>query len=121
MHSWEGDPHQQATPEYGSLDPGSDLPPDRSLDPTAGGWRVLFAAVGGVLLALLFASGVARGAFADIVRFLTLHGEREAASPAALSQHELESLDHQTTQKQAEILVERAVNQYDAAKDETAG
>src|SRR5437667_151914 len=39
MHSWEGDPHQQATPEYGSLDPGSDLPPDRSLDPRAERWR----------------------------------------------------------------------------------
>src|SRR5437660_857647 len=45
MHSWEGDPHQQATPEYGSLDPGSDLPPDRPLDPTAACWRVLFAGV----------------------------------------------------------------------------
>ncbi len=120
MHSWEGDPHQQATPEYGSLDPGSDLPPDRSLDPTAGGWRVLFAVVGGVLLALLFASGVARGAFADIARFLTLHGKREAASPAVLSQHEIESLDHQSAQKQAELLLERDINHYDGANDEIA-
>jgi len=120
MHSWEGDPHQQATPEYGSLEPGSDLPPDRSLDPTAGGWRVLFAVVGGVLLALLFASGVARGAFADIARFLTLHGKREAASPAVLSQHEIESLDHQSAQKQAELLLERDINHYDGANDEIA-
>src|SRR5438309_11901785 len=92
MHSWEGDPHQQATPEYGSLDPGSDLPPDRSLDPTAGGWRVLFAVVGGVLLALLFASGVARGAFADIARFLPLHGKPDTASPAVLSHKELQGV-----------------------------
>ncbi len=120
MHSWEGDPHQQATPEYGSLEPGSDLPPDRSLDPTAGGWRVLFAVLGGVLLALLFASGVARGAFADIARFLTLHGKREAASPAVLSQHEIESLDHQSAQKQAELLLERDINHYDGANDEIA-
>src|SRR5438552_15123858 len=104
MHSWEGDPHQQATPEYGSLDPGSDLPPDRSLDPTAGRWRALFAVVGGALLALLFASGVARGAFADIARLLTLHGKREAGCLAALSQHEIESLDHQRAQNDAELL-----------------
>src|SRR5438105_14229271 len=92
MHSWEGDPHQQATPEYGSLEPGSDLPPDRSLDPTAGGWRVLFAVVGGVLLALLFASGVARGAFADIARLLTLHGKPDAEFPAVTSMHEHEGI-----------------------------
>src|SRR5438128_6909097 len=120
MHSWEGDPHQQATPEYGSLDPGSDLPPDRSLDPTAGGWRVLFAVVGGILLALLFASGVSRGAFADIARFLTLHGKPEAASPAVLSQHEIERLDHQSAQKQAELLLERAINHYEGANDQIA-
>src|SRR3989442_2238483 len=102
MHSWEGDPHQQATPEYGSLDPGSDLPPDRSLDPTAGGWRVLFAVVGGVLLALLFASRMARGAFADIARFLTPHGKPEAASPAALLPHEIQNLDHDIVRRSAE-------------------
>src|SRR5207245_6337271 len=94
MHSWEGDPHQQATPEYGSLDPGSDLPPDRSLDPTAGGWRVLFAVVGGVLLALLFASGVARGAFSDIGRFLTLLGKSVEAAPAVHLLHEIASIEH---------------------------
>src|SRR5215467_3667650 len=120
MHSWEGDPHQQATPEFGSLEPGSDLPPDRSLDPTAGGWRVLFAVAGGILLALLFASGVARGAFADIARFLTLHGRSEPAPPAVLSQHEIESLHHQSAQQQAELLLERDINHYHGANDEIA-
>jgi HEAT repeat protein len=120
MHSWEGDPHQQATPEFGSLEPGWDLPPDRSLDPTAGGWRVLFAVAGGILLALLFASGVARGAFADIARFLTLHGKPEPASPVVLSQHEIESLHHQSAQQQAELLLERDINHYHGANDEIA-
>src|SRR5437899_10470782 len=112
MHSWEGDPHQQATPEYGSLEPGSDLPPDRSLDPTAGGWRDLFAVVGGVLLALLFASGVARGAFAGIARFLTLQGKREAAPAAVLSQHQMECFDHQSAPKPSDFLLVRYYYQY---------
>src|SRR5919206_171809 len=33
MHSWEGDPNQPATREYGKVGPGSDLTPDRSIDP----------------------------------------------------------------------------------------
>jgi len=62
----------------------------------------------------------ARGAFADIARFLTLHGKPEAASPAVLSQHEIEGLDHQSAQKQAELLLERDINHYDGANDEIA-
>lgn len=120
MHSWEGDPRQQATPDYGAIEPSSDLPPDRSIDPRAGSWRVLFAVVAGVLLALLFASGVARGVFADFERFLALRGKPEAASPAVLSQHEIESLDRQTAQQQAELLLERDINHYAGANDEIA-
>src|SRR5205814_3986808 len=36
------------------------------------------------------------------------------------SQHEIESLDHQSAQKQAELLLERDINHYDGANDEIA-
>jgi HEAT repeat protein len=120
MHSWEGDPRQQPTPDYGSASPGSDLPPDRSLDPRAGSWRILFAVCAGILLALVLASGMARGAFADIARLLTLRGDPQPVSPAQLSQHEIESLHRQTAQQQAELLLERDINHYDGANDEIA-
>jgi hypothetical protein len=118
MHSWEGDPHQQPAPDYGSAGPSSDLTPDRSLDPRAGSWRILFAVCAGILLALVLSSGLARGAFADITRFLTLHGKPQPASPAQLSQHEIENLDRQTAQQQAELLLERDINHYAGANDE---
>src|SRR5207244_1584005 len=47
-------------------------------------------------------------------------GKPEPASPAVLSQHEIESLDHQSAQKQAELLLERDINHYDGANDEIA-
>src|SRR5205814_8589514 len=92
----------------------------RTLGAWGGGWRVLCSVVCRVLLALLFPSGVARGAFADIERFLTLHGKPQAASPAVLSKHENEGLDHQCAQKQAELLLERDINHYEGANDEIA-
>src|ERR671923_89696 len=120
MHSWEGDPRQQATPDYGAIEPSSDLPPDRSIDPRAGSWRILFAVCAGILLALVFSSGLARGAFADITGFLTLHGKPQPASPAQLSRHEIENLDRQPPQQQAELLLERDINHYAGANDEIA-
>ncbi|HLB86133.1 MAG TPA: HEAT repeat domain-containing protein [Terriglobales bacterium] len=121
MHAWEGDPpRQQPTPDYGSAGPGSDLRPDRSLDPHAGSWRVLFAVAAGILLAVPFATGSARAAWVEIAQFLSLHGKPVPASPAVLSQHEIERLDHQSAQKQAELLLERAINHYEGANDQIA-
>ena len=80
MHSWEGDPRPEPVPEYGTLQPGSGLKLDQSIDPQSGSWRILFAVAVGVLLAAFFATGNARAAFEEITRFLTLQGKPEPAS-----------------------------------------
>ena len=80
----------------------------------------MFAVAVGIVLAGFFATGNARAAFDQIARFLTLQGKPEPASPAVLSEHEIENLDHETPQKQAEILLERAVNHYEGANDQIA-
>src|SRR2546426_9619372 len=120
MHAWEGDAPEQPTPDYGAVERGSDLQPDRSLDPHAGSWRVLFAVVMGILLAVPFATGSARGAWAEIAHVLGLHGKPVPASPAVLSDHEIERLDRQSSQEQAELLLERAINHYEGANDQIA-
>jgi len=80
----------------------------------------LFAVAVGVVLAGFFATGNARAAFDQIARLLTLQGKPEPASPAVLSEHEIENLDHETPQRQAELLLERAVNHYEGANDQIA-
>lgn len=120
MHSWEGDPRPEPAPEYGTIRPDSVLKLDQSIDPQSGSWRVLFAVAIGVMLAGFFATGNARAAFEEITRLLTLHGKAEPASPAVLSEHEIENLDRQTPQRQAEMLLERAINHYEGANDQIA-
>lgn len=80
----------------------------------------MFAVAVGVVLAGFFATGNARAAFDQIARLLTLQGKPEPASPAVLSEHEIENLDHETPQRQAELLLERAVNHYEGANDQIA-
>ncbi|HYM06010.1 MAG TPA: HEAT repeat domain-containing protein [Terriglobales bacterium] len=121
MHSWEGDPRPEPVPEYGTIRPGTSLKLDQSIDPQSGSWRVLFAVAAGIMLAGFFATGNARAAFDQIAGFLSLHGKAEPASPAVLSEHEIESLDGQTPQRQAEGLLARAINHYDGANDQIAG
>jgi len=121
MHSWEGDPRPEPVPEYGTIRPGSGLKLDQSIDPQSGSWRVLFAVAAGIMLAVFFATGNARAAFDQIASLLTLQGKAAPASPAVLSEHEIEILDGQTPQRQAEALLERAVNHYDGANDQIAG
>jgi hypothetical protein len=120
MHSWEGDPRPERVPEYGTIRPSSLLKLDQSIDPQSGSWRILFAVAAGILLAAFFATGSARATFDEISRLLTLQGKPEAASPAVLSQHEIEKLDRQSPQQQAEVLLERAVNHYEGANDQIA-
>jgi hypothetical protein len=110
MHSWEGDPRPEPVPEYGTIRASSSLELDQSIDPHSGSWRILFAVAVGIMLAGFFATGNARAAFDQITRLLTLQGKPEPASPAVLSEHEIENLEHQIPQRQAEILLERAVN-----------
>jgi len=113
----------QPTPDYGSLGPasGTSLQSGTPLKPQSTGWRSLAAIAIGVLLALPFvAARPVRAAWDQLTNFLSLHGKPEAASPAVLSGHEKEGLGHQSAQKQAELLLERAINHYDGANDEIA-
>jgi hypothetical protein len=121
MHSWEGDPRAAAVPEYGAIRPSSSLKLDQSIDLHSGSWRILFAVAAGIVLAAFFATGNARAAFEEVTRFLTLKGKLEPAAPAILSEREIESLDRQSPQQQAEALLQRAVNHYEGANDQIAG
>jgi hypothetical protein len=120
MHSWEGDPRQQSKPDFGSVGPSSNLQRPDSLDPEAGSWRILFAVMAGISLALIFVSGSARATFTELAQFLSLRGKPKPASPAIISQHELERLDGQSPQAQAQLLLERSINHYHGANDEIA-
>jgi hypothetical protein len=120
MHSWEGDPRPEPVQEYGTIRPNSRRKLDQSIDPRAGSWRILFAVAAGILLAVFFATGNAKAALEQVTSFLTLRGKPEPASPAKLSEHEIEALDHQSPQQQAELLLERAVNHYEGANDQIA-
>lgn len=86
------------------------------------GWQFLGVVVGATLLALLFVrTPVARAAWSDIARYLSLQGKPEPASANVLSEHEIEGLDRMSPQSQAELLLERAINHYKGANDQIAG
>lgn len=110
MHAWEGNPHQPAMPDDGMV-----ARPDRSIDPDAGGWRVLLAVAGGILLAAFLTFHSNRGAFSDVTHWLTRHEKLESSALASLSQQDPEHLDQEKPQRQAEFLLERAVNHYGGA------
>ena len=116
------DPRLQPTPDYGSLGPGGGTQSSGGpLKPQATRWRPLAAIAIGALLAVPFvATRSVRAAWEQFAKFLTLQGKPEPASPAVLSEHEIERLDHQRPQKQAELLLERAINHYDGANDQIA-
>jgi HEAT repeats len=120
MHSWEGDPNQQAIREYGRVGPGSDLTPDRSIDPQAASWRILFAVIAGIVLAGLVAAASARGTLPALAQFLGLRGNTKAPSPPslALSGRDLEQLDRESPQNQAQLLLDRAVNHHQGATEQ---
>ncbi len=115
MHSWEGDPRPEPVQEYGTIRPSSKVKLDQSIDPRAGSWRILFAVAVGILVAVFVATGNARAAIERVTKFLTVQGKPEPASPAVLSEHEIEGLDRKTPQQQAELLLERAINHYAGA------
>ena len=120
MHSWEGDPRPEPVPEYGTIRPATTFKLDQSIDPQSGSWRILFAVAAGILLAVFFATGNARATLDEIGKLLTLQGKPQPTSPAVLSDHDIENLDHESPQRQAEILLQRAVNHYQGANDQIA-
>ena len=120
MHSWEGDPRPEPVQEYGTIRPNSRAKLDQSIDPRAGSLRILFAVAAGILLAVFFATGNDRAALEHVTSFISLPGKPEPASPAVLSEHEIEGLDRKSPQQQAELLLERTVNHYEGANDQIA-
>jgi hypothetical protein len=119
MHSWEGDPNQPATREYGKVAPGSDLTPDRSIDPQAASWRILLAVIAGIVLAALVATVSARGMLPSIAQFLTMRGKTQPVPhDTVLSTQELAQLEQGSPQDQAHLLLERAVNHHEGAVDQ---
>jgi HEAT repeat protein len=117
----QNDPRLQPTPDYGSLGPNSDIQRGQALGPEPARLRPLIAILVGVICALPFlARGSVRAAWEQLSHYLTLQGKPEPASPAIMSQHELQNLDRQPVQKQAELLLERAINHYDGATDQIA-
>ena len=101
------------------MGPTSD-PSPKSIKPS-GNHRVFIAVAAGALLGLAFVSGgTVQAAWTEISQFLSLQGKPEPASPAIMSQHELEKLDNTSPQRQAELLLERAINHYDGANDQIA-
>lgn len=115
------DPRLKAAPDYGTMGPASDLASGKPLQPQGGSGPILIAILAGVVVAIPFiAASSVRAAWHEVEEFLSLHGKPESASPAILSQHELEKLDRQSAQKQAELLLERALNHYDGANDQIA-
>ena len=116
------DPRLKPTPDYGSLGPSSDICSGKRVYPQLRRLRAIAAITAGILCALPFiASGTARAAWEQFSEYLTLQGKPQPASPAIMSQHEIERLDRQSAQKQAELLLERAINHYDGANDQIAG
>lgn len=59
-------------------------------------------------------------AWVELARLIDLRSEPLSASPARLSDHVVAELDAKPPQKQAEVLVQRATNQYQGALEQIA-
>ena len=55
-----------------------------------------------------YGSGFAQVAWNQMLGFIALQGKPVAASPARISEHEVQELNHMAPQQQAELLLERA-------------
>jgi len=120
---WEHDPRLEPTPDYGTLGPGADAKAGRPAAPQSGPARGFAAIAIGVLTALVLVAANgngARAAWQELSALLPLHGSPAPASPAILSEHEVQALDGRSSQKQAELLLERAINHYEGANDQIA-
>jgi len=88
----------------------------RPVTPTVGNRRLMV-----LLIAFAFTLFVAinpapvKAAWAEFERIIQLEGAPLPASPAKLSDHEIEALPNMAPQQQAQLLLERAINHYDGA------
>ena len=64
-----------------------------------------------------YGSGFAQVAWHQVLGFIALQGKPVAASPARISEHEVQELDHMAPQQQAQLLLERAMNHYEGATE----
>jgi hypothetical protein len=118
------DPRLQPTPDYGTLGTGSDFssPPADGANPR----RKLFsgraiihlcAAIGGITAALLVSSAGGMGAVWGKLNGVSSPPQNRIETSASLSDSEL---DRQQPQKQAEILLERAVSHSNGSSNQVA-
>lgn len=129
MDAPEKDPSLQPPSNYGSLGPAADVTLSMQPTPTEPvkkrvpiGRILLIDGVATVVALLIaFQATPVRAAWQQIAAVLGITGKPVAASPAIMSEHELEQLDRTQPQKQAELLLERATNHYDGASDQIAG
>lgn len=128
MDAPEKDPSLQPPPNYGSLGPGADVSLGSQPTPTEPvkkrvpiGRILLIDGIATIVgLVIAMQATPVRAAWQQIAAVLGLRGKPVAASPAIMSEHELERLDQMRPQKQAELLLERATNHYDGASDQIA-
>ncbi|HZU41358.1 MAG TPA: HEAT repeat domain-containing protein [Terriglobales bacterium] len=128
MDAPEKDPSLQPPANYGSLGPAADVTlsgqptPAEPVKKRVPLGRILLidgvATIIGLLIALQ--ATPVRAAWQQIAAVLGLRGKPVAASPAIMSEHELERLDQMHPQTQAELLLERATNHYAGASDQLA-
>lgn len=139
MESPEQDPSLQPPQNYGSLGPGADVKLDGTQAAPAAAQNaappngepskkivplsriLLLDAVATVLVLLVaFRAQPLRAAWEQLAAFLSIQGKPVPASPAIMSEHELAALDHYDPERQAKLLLERAINHYDGATDQIA-
>ncbi len=85
-------------------------------DSPSGARLLVLLAIAAVALLLSFANPAPlKAAWNEFERIIQLKGDPLPASPAKLSDHEIEGLDSMSPQNQAELLIERAINHYDGA------
>ncbi len=90
--------------------------PSNTTDPR--GAQSLMVVLSVVLVLVFFAAAVPapiRAAWSEFALKMQLQNEAQSASPAKLSDHEIEEIANLPVQQQAEQLLERAINHYDGA------
>ena len=122
------DPPLSATPEYGTLGPGSDIARADAKGtassaasvstPISKRYGPLFAATIGIFFAVLAGSiGSAHAAWGRFAGLLAPHGAVDSRTPTRRDTRQLDRLQPQT---QAETLLEQAVGHSDGAVDQIA-
>ena len=104
----------QATPDFGSLGPNSDLQAGRPITPRASGLRPVSAVLIGIVSAFAFMAikdPVSHGVWEQISKTVTVQGANSAARSR---------LNATSAQHQAEALLQQAINHDDSAADKIA-